>query len=66
MKVGLKSSLLPRFFPVSCSGELQSCCVEERGHEGESLQELQTPVLWQRFQHYSLENNAFCREQWTG
>lgn len=41
MKIGLKSSLLPGFFPISCSGEFQPCCAGEAGHVGESPQELQ-------------------------
>lgn len=35
MKIGLKSYLLPRFFPISCSGEFQSCCAGETGHVGD-------------------------------
>lgn len=35
MKIGFKSYLLPRFFPISCSGESQSCCAGETGHVGD-------------------------------
>lgn len=54
MKIGLKSSLLPRLFPISCSAEFQSCSLAPWRH------------FWGTVDYAILEEAASCCEEQNG